>query len=368
MCPRGLSLGLRLRLRAEFEFMDHPLTVPVNNAVTPHGMSVARPTVRHKAIIPHDHSALPYNPLVLDLNRLRILRAVVSSGSVNETARTLGHTPSTISQHLKTLAGEVGFPLIEHVGRGIRPTPSAIELAGASTDTLDAMARLEARVRELRQGESKNLTISTFASAAYAWMPGVTRTLRRRYPRLTLELSIAETEGAATQGRADIELHTELLDDPVVTPSAYARIELVSDDFVMALPREHRLAGASAADLRQLAEDDWVQYDFRDVIATRITERACAEAGFSPHYVTRAQDHVTGLAFVAAGVGVALVPRLAARWSAFDVAYVTSLNPRPRRRIVALVRDRARSNPATVLTLSMLAKLGAELEGTPSDS
>ncbi|HBX81447.1 MAG TPA: LysR family transcriptional regulator, partial [Propionibacteriaceae bacterium] len=81
---------------------------------------------------------------MFDLNRLRILRAVVASGSVNETARRLGYRPSTVSQHLKTLSTEVGFPLVEHVGRGIRPTPAAVELSKASVEVLDANARLEA--------------------------------------------------------------------------------------------------------------------------------------------------------------------------------------------------------------------------------
>jgi len=51
---------------------------------------------------------------MLDLNRLRILRAVIATGSVSETARRLGYRPSTVSQHLHTLEKEVGFALVEH--------------------------------------------------------------------------------------------------------------------------------------------------------------------------------------------------------------------------------------------------------------
>ncbi|HBY23906.1 MAG: LysR family transcriptional regulator [Propionibacteriaceae bacterium] len=298
---------------------------------------------------------------MFDLNRLRILRAVVASGSVNETARRLGYRPSTVSQHLKTLSTEVGFPLVEHVGRGIRPTPAAVELSKASVEVLDANARLEATARELRSGVKKRLTIATFASAAYAWMPSITRTLRREFPGLTLELSINEAEGVESAGRADIEIHTELLSETTPVPPAYGRRVLGIDDFVMALPLEHPLADRETADLRDFADDEWVQYDFRDHVATRITALSCAEAGFTPRYVARAQDHVTGLAFVSAGVGVTVVPQLASHWSDFDVAYVRPLNPTPQRRIVALVRDRAGTNPAAIRTVALLSALGREL-------
>jgi DNA-binding transcriptional LysR family regulator len=299
---------------------------------------------------------------MLDLNRLRILRAVVASGSVSETARQLGLRPSTVSEHLHTLASEVGFPLLERVGRGIRPTPAGVELARASADALDAMAELVARARDLRQGTAARLTMRTMASAAYTWVPGIARTLRREFPGLTLELSINETDSAENSGQADVEVHTEVPFDPPVVPPAYHRIPLGADEFLVALPLDHPLAGLDTADLAEFEVDDWVQYDFRDDLANRLTTRAFAAAGFSPRYVARAQDHVTGLAFVAAGVGLAVVPELAVRWSAFDVAYVRPRNPTPRRRVVALVRDGARQHPAVARTLELLAECGRSLQ------
>ncbi len=304
---------------------------------------------------------------MLDLNRLRILRAVVSSGSVNDTARRLGLTPSTVSQHVHTLEREVGFPLVERVGRGIQPTAAAIELAKASSEALQAMAKLDARARDLREGATDKLTMRTFASAAYTWVPAVARTLRQEFPGLTLELSINETDSAEDAGKADIEVHTEVPSDHPRVPPSYRRVELGIDEFLVALPHDHPLAEAGTMDLAEFSEDDWVQYDFRDDLATRLSTDACAGAGFTPRFVARAQDHVTGLAFVAAGVGIALVPGLALGWSGFEVAYVRPTNPTPYRRIVALVRDSARSNPAASRTIELLAELGARLnEFSPS--
>ena len=317
--------------------------------------------VRDKRILPNNRSVMLHNGGMLDLNRLRVLRAVVASGSVTDTAHRLGYTPSTVSQHIHTLEREVGFPVIERVGRGIRPTAAGIELAAACGEALDAMVQLEARTRDLRQGATARLTMRSFASAAYTWMPAVARTLRREFPGLTLELSINEADTDETAGQADVEVHTEVPFDEPSIPPAYSRIDLGTDDFLVALPPEHPLARVGTADLAEFAPDDWVQYDFRDEIVTRLAGHACAVAGFSPRYVARAQDHVTGLAFVAAGVGLARVPRLALGWSAFDVAYVRPRNPTPQRRIVALIRNSARINPAASRTVELLADFAGKL-------
>ena len=302
---------------------------------------------------------------MLDVGRLRILRAVVASGSVTDTARRLGFTPSTVSQHIHTLEKEVGYSLVERVGRGIRPTPAGIELARESGGVLDAMRQLEARSRELRDGAASRLAIATFASAAYAWMPQVARTLRQEFPGLTLELSIKDSDGEE-MGEADVEVHTELPFEGPAVPRAYRRVELGNDEFVVALPPDHPLAEAGEADLAEFDVDDWVQYDYRDPIARRLAEYACAVAGFTPRYVVQAQDHVTGLALVSAGVGIAVVPQLAARWSAFDLAYVRPLNPTPYRRIVALVRNGARANPAAARTVELLAEAATRFSA-PAD-
>jgi DNA-binding transcriptional LysR family regulator len=296
---------------------------------------------------------------MLDLNRLRILRAVVASGSVNETARRLGYTPSTVSQHVHTLEKEVGFPLVERVGRGIVPTAAGVELATASVDVLHAASRLTALVKDLREGTTDRLVLRTFASAAYAWMPKVARMLRQEFPGLTLELSISESDTAENAGQADVEIHTELPYAAPIAVAGFRRAVLGTDDFVLALPTDHPLVGSGPIDLAEFAEDDWVQYDFRDEIATSLAARACAEAGFTPHYVARAQDHVTGLAFVAAGVGITLIPELAAKWSAFDIDFVRTQNPTPQRRIVVLVRNAVASNPAVSRLVELLIEVAA---------
>jgi DNA-binding transcriptional LysR family regulator len=248
------------------------------------------------------------------------------------------------------------------VGRGIVPTASAIELAAASSEVLDAMAQLNATARDLREGSVARLVIGSFASAAYAWMPSITRTLRQEFPGLTLELTIVDVPSGA-DGTVDLEVRSEYPYETPHLPAGYRRRVIGVDSYFVALPPDHELAGRGTIYFAELGNQDWVEYDFRDDISTEIIKNACGAAGISPRHVARAEDHVTGLAFVAAGIGIAVVPALVASWSGFDVTYVPLLNPTPQRRIVALMKDTIRTNPAARRTVDLLVEYGSSLAG-----
>src|SRR5215212_2469397 len=101
---------------------------------------------------------------VLDIQRMRVFRAVVATGSVSGAATSLGYTPSAVSQHLKTLQRETGLVLVERRGRGIEPTPVGRAFADELAPVFDRLALVESAVGDLRAGRTGALTISYFAS------------------------------------------------------------------------------------------------------------------------------------------------------------------------------------------------------------
>jgi len=88
---------------------------------------------------------------MLDVQRLRVFRAVVASGSVQAAADHLGYTPSAISQHLTALQRETGLVLFEKAGRGIAPTPTAKVLAAESDELMGSLTRLGGVVDDTAQ-------------------------------------------------------------------------------------------------------------------------------------------------------------------------------------------------------------------------
>ena len=102
---------------------------------------------------------------MLDIARLRLLRAVIVTGSIRASASALGYTPSAVSQQLSALQRETGLRLFERVGRGIEPTETGRTLAAEAEPLFEAFSRLEGVVGDLRAGRVGSLSIGYFGSA-----------------------------------------------------------------------------------------------------------------------------------------------------------------------------------------------------------
>ena len=148
---------------------------------------------------------------MLDPHRLRVFRAVVSSGSVQAAADNLGLTSSAVSQHLSALARETGLVLFQRQGRGISPTPAGVELASQSEEAMSQWDRLDSVVTDLREGRSGRITVGYFASAGSAWMPALVKRLTAEQPDLTVDLVLTEVTSRTV--RPDLDIVTEMPGD-----------------------------------------------------------------------------------------------------------------------------------------------------------
>src|SRR5690606_3406516 len=137
--------------------------------------------------------------------------------------------------------------------------------------------------------------------------------------------------------------------EPPGTPprEGYRRTDLVSDAYVAMLHRDHPLAGARSLNLAELREDRWISNDPLRDIHTKLVNEACEAAGFRPRYAVQAQDHHTAIAFVAAGVGVTVLPGLASHVHPARAVVVPITPPTPVRHISVLSRERT-AHPAAL--------------------
>jgi DNA-binding transcriptional LysR family regulator len=301
---------------------------------------------------------------MLDIQRLRVFRAVVASGSVQAAADHLGYTPSAVSQSLTTLQRETGLVLFEKAGRGIAATPAAKVLASESDELMGSLTRLGGVVDDLKGGRSGSLAIGTFESAAQFWLPHVAKGLQRDFPDVVLELSLDELR-SGTQGppsRRDIDVANEAADTPGVERPGYRRRVLTEESYRIVAPRGHDLLREHPAQVPMAALDGlaMIDNDFHDTGCSEIINQACRAAGFSPRYVARSEDHHTALAFVAGRIGVTVLPELAIPESMAGVDSRELVGPTPRRRIVAHVRDAAASAPQVVRAIELLEEAVAD--------
>jgi DNA-binding transcriptional LysR family regulator len=294
---------------------------------------------------------------MIDVQRLRVFRAVVASGSVQAAAEYLGYTPSAVSQQISALQRETGLVLFEKAGRGIAATAAAKVLASESDDLMESLNRLGGVVDHLRDGHTGSLTIGAFSSAAQFWLPTVAKGLRRDFPDLVLDLALNELgpEVPGT-GRRDLDITTEDADLEGIERPGHSRHVLAEETYRVAAPRGHELLTEwdDQVPMLALAGQPVIDNDYHGNTCTMIIRNACRAAGFSPRYVARAEDHHTALAFVAAGVGVTILPALAVPEAMAGVDSRELVAPSPRRRIVVHVRDGAAGSPPVLRALELL--------------
>ena len=239
-------------------------------------------------------------------------------------------------------------------GRGIAPTATGRLLAAESEELMGNLARLTGMVDDLRAGHTGGLEIASFSSAAQQWVPSVVRRLREEFPGLVVALALTETALQQQGLRADIDIRVEDPEAEVPETPGLCRRVLAEETYVCVVPRDHPLADRGEIGLADLVDEAWIRDDRVESMYTQIINRAAAAAGVTPNYVARSDDHHTAMAFVAAGVGVCVLPRLAALTVPAGTAVLEVRDPVPRRRIVALLRDSSETNPAAQRAIDLL--------------
>ncbi|WP_040509744.1 LysR family transcriptional regulator [Gordonia soli] len=288
---------------------------------------------------------------MIDPHRLRVLRSVVAEGSITKAATALGYTSSAVSQHLSALARETGLVLLERDGRGIAPTEAGRLVAAEAAPVFDHLARVESLVADLRAGRAGRLSVSYFASAGAAWIPPIVATIAREFPDVRMDLRLIELMDEAHRA-PDVEIYVE--GDPSGGVDGYDCRQLVVEPFVALVPSGSAWADHARVTLRQLSAEPWVDNDIARGPCRQAVLEACAAAGFTPDFGVETQDYPTAIRFVAAGIGLTVVPRLAVTDLPDGVVVVPIVDPTPTRTIGVRVRRHVRDNPAVRRIVELL--------------
>jgi DNA-binding transcriptional LysR family regulator len=274
---------------------------------------------------------------MLNVGRLKVLTEVVGRGSFSAAAEAMSYTQSAVSQAIARLEAETGTTLVVRDRQGIRPTAAGatlVEHAETIFAQIDAAETDLAAVLGVRIGR---LRMASFPSAGATLMPLAIATFREAHPDVSLTLAEGEPEEIAPRlrvGEFDLAL---LFEFPGVRerPGAGLRsVGLLEDPMHVALPAAHPLADKRALTLADLRDEDWVQTSASSPCARHVV-RSCLGAGFEPRVTFESDDYETVQGLVAAGVGVALIPRLALTRLRPEIV-VRELAPRsPERKVVA---------------------------------
>lgn len=301
---------------------------------------------------------------MLDVRRLRVLRSVVTSGSISEAAVNLGYTPSAISQQIAALQHEVGLPLFEKAGRGLRLTAAGRLLDEHAGAIMARVAEAETALADVRDGRTGRLRVTYFATAGAALVPPAVAAFRARCPGVHLDLKLYEP-AYHTQGvnEGDVDVRLVVLAGGRGDAADVHLVHLLDDPYRVVIPRGHRLARRRGIPLAELATEQWVDTEWPPGVCRQIMLDACAAAGFRPDFAVESDDYPTALGFVAAGLGVSLVPRLALGAGHPGVLVRPVRDPEPVRSIYAAVRAQSVGHPAVAELLDAFTEAGNQHGG-----
>jgi DNA-binding transcriptional LysR family regulator len=290
---------------------------------------------------------------MLDPRRLLILDAVAREGSMTAAAAALAYTPSAVSQAIAALEREAGAQLVERGPRGVRVTEAGAVLARHAAALRERLALAEDELGDVKGVRAGRLRIAAFPSAGSVLVPPAIAAFRTAHPGVELTLEEAEPSVAADglrDGRFEVAVVYAYDFEEVMDPAGIELHPLRDDEMLVALPPGHPLAGDERVPMERLAGETWVSS--ADPTCKRLLIHGAGRAGFTPKVAFASDDYGAVGRLVLAGVGVALVPALAAP-SVGDAVALRRLDPAPVRRIgvaVARVRSAAAEAMLAVLT------------------
>jgi DNA-binding transcriptional LysR family regulator len=213
-----------------------------------------------------------------------------------------------LSQQIRRFEAEIGEPLLYRTTRSVALAPAGEVLLERGREILAAADSAVEDARRAARGEYGHLAIGFTGSCTYAMLPALAAALRQELPGVVLDLQGELLTPAQVARLVDGTLDLGLLRPPVNERALETEV-LRSEPLLAVLPESHRLAKSEAIPLERLEGEPFITYPshFRSVVHDAV-EDACAAHGFEPLAAHEVAETSTLVSFVAAGLGVSLVP------------------------------------------------------------
>lgn len=307
---------------------------------------------------------------MIDAAGLRVIKAIADEGSFTAAATSLGYSQPAISQMVRRMEDRIGTVLVERLGRSVRLTEAGAVLARHAGPILRALETAESEVGAIAGLRAGRVRLMAFPSSSSTLVPHALAMVRAQFPEIEVTFTEAEPPeslAALRAGECDIAVAfaydgTTLArgEDDIAN---FQSSKLLDDEVKLVVPKEHRLAANTAVQMTDLIEEEWIAGCPR----CRGHLLALADhAGFSPSVSYETEDYVAVLGFVAAGLGVALVPDLILQSAHNDGVQVLPIRPAPRRTVYAVTTPDLTRVPAVGATLRALCAASAAVQSQTS--
>ncbi|MFQ4135269.1 LysR family transcriptional regulator [Nodosilinea sp. PGN35] len=288
----------------------------------------------------------------IKLSQLRALVAIAECGNFSEAALQLEVTQSTISHAIATLEDELGITLLQRGRHGARLTPVGDRITAHARAVLGLLDTIGCEANQARGVQGGSLRIASFRSVATHVLPGAIARLHRRYP--TIAISVHEMDELHQLKQALVKGEVDLCVAETIDSADVETLHIFDDDYVALLPPGYRpkTGTLTVDDMRQMP----------------IIGSSHSSCGLRIRTVLGAQEHPLEIAYcirhdssmvamVQQGLGIAILPRLAAEPVPPEVQIVSLPFPISRPIGATILKD-ALHTPALYAFLDALREIG----------
>lgn len=245
----------------------------------------------------------------MELRHLRYFLTAAEELNVTRAAARLGIAQPPLTQQIKALEAELGVELFHRVGRRIELSSAGAVFREEARAILGRVADATAKAQRAARGEVGKLRVGFTSSASFSpFVTEVLKTFRAEWPEVEVALEEHRTVVLTEAVKAD-RLDAAFVRPPLAEDAALAVRWLATEPLVAAVPVAHAVASRRSVRLTELRGDPLILYPRRG--GSGLSDQAVAEClrlGFAPRPGQEAPELAAAINFVAAGMGVAVVP------------------------------------------------------------
>jgi DNA-binding transcriptional LysR family regulator len=239
--------------------------------------------------------------MTVSLRQLELLRLMMRTRSVTETARLMRISQPSASQMLRSLETQLGLELFARVGGRLRPTAEALGLLPVVERLFSHYALLDGRAAELRDAQAGNLTIASIPTVTGWLLPEAMARFHQERPRVHFLINArdaADVVRAVRQEDADLGILYSPIEDAAVAVEPLFRTRMVC-----VIPPGHALAQKKTVRAKDLADHRIVTLDSSLSPGLALAESLRgSHVRFEPNFETNMS--FTAISLVNRGLGV----------------------------------------------------------------
>lgn len=303
----------------------------------------------------------------MDINQLKGFLTVAETLHFGRAAQSLDMLPATLGRQIRQLEEQLGVQLFQRTTRAVSLTETGSRILEDARKLVEEADAFERNVRTIRNSGTHALNVGAIDSAAAGLMPQLLQLVRQEQPDLTVQIIEQKTIHLLPKllsGSIDLAFCRP----PDIRDPRVHFMTLFYETAVVALPSSHALAGRERLGISDLEDEPLIVPDRRSRPHSHdLTIKLFVDAGLTARIAQVAEEKQTIVNLVAAGAGLAIVPRWTSRLKVEGVTFVPLSVPDETSRsklVLAVAWARGTRDPLREAFMSVLTRHLEEIEAS----